>query len=204
MKKNLSPRRSFAFTLVELLVVISIIAVLASLTFTSVQSALLASKKVSAKNDMMQLATAVTCYYTEYGFYPNPDSKTADDYYGNGDGAGPNNSKIVNILRSVSTSGTTTDNTRQIKFIQPKVVAATKGCVNSADGNWNDPWGKQYLIFLDYGYDDAITVSKVIGGLTDPSVGVGTASVGLFFNNKGKTLSYDSVLGKKSILLSWQ
>lgn len=204
MKKIRTPRRLVAFTLVELLVVISIIAVLASLTFSGVGTALLASKKVSAKNDMMQLATAVTCYYTEYGFYPNPEAKTADYYYGSGDGAGSDNSKIVNILRCANTSGTDGNNTRQIKFIQPKVVNSTKGCVNSADGNWNDPWGKQYLIFLDYGYDDAISVDTVIGGLTNPSVGVGTASVGLFFYNKGSKLSYDGVVGKKSILLSWQ
>src|SRR5215213_4124235 len=64
-----------AFTLIELLVVISIIAVLVGLAFPAYTSVQNSAKKTQAKNDALQISTAVNAYYTEYGKYPIPAAK---------------------------------------------------------------------------------------------------------------------------------
>ncbi len=66
-----SPR---GFTMIELLVVVAIIGVLMSLLFPAVQGALDSAKKAQAKNDAMQIATAIVAYDTEYGRLPNSNS----------------------------------------------------------------------------------------------------------------------------------
>jgi len=216
MKKTRFPRSASAFTLIELLVVISIIAVLASLTFSGVQSAMIAAKKVQAKNDMMQLANAVTSYYTEYGKYPSgaATSGTDDLAFGTSENG---NSKIVNVLRfPTGWTDSNSENPRQIQFLQPKVVDGsatnTKGAVSRTEGNWYDPWGVQYLLFEDLNYDGAITVNTQFSKITNqPNFGVGTASVGYYYalqksnvHTISGAIDNTTVQGKKSVLLSWQ
>ncbi|MDD5351187.1 MAG: type II secretion system protein [Chthoniobacteraceae bacterium] len=214
--KAIRSRRS-AFTLIELLVVISIIAVLASLTFAGVQSALIAAKKVSAKNDMAQIANGVQFYYTEYGKYPTAGSTGTNDLvFGTSDSGAQANSSIINVLRYPKTGWTDTnnENPRQIQFLQPKTVDAKKGGVNwsstgSGDGNWYDPWGTQYVIFIDAAYDGDITVKDRFTDITtNPAYGVGVASVGYYYAKKNTTktvadggLNFGS--NKLTILLSW-
>ena len=62
------------FTIIELLVVVAVIGVLMSLLFPAVQGALDSAKKAQAKNDAMQIATAIVAYDTEYGRLPNTNS----------------------------------------------------------------------------------------------------------------------------------
>src|SRR5437588_8977437 len=97
-----------AFTLIELLVVIAIISVLLGLAFPVFQGVLDRAKKVQAKNDLTQIVTAVSAFYTEYGKYPvvTDDTPIAD------------NSDLFYSLRSVSAgaNGSNVINTRQIVF----------------------------------------------------------------------------------------
>lgn len=225
MKITFPRRLSTAFTLIELLVVISIIAVLASLTFNGVGTAMIAAKKVQARNDMSQIANAIQMYYTEYGKYPSgaATSGTTDTVFGNSAGAGGNN-KIISLLRYKGPSWTDTnnENPRQIKFIEPKLVSTPKAGVyhplsgGSGDGNWYDPWGTQYLIFIDADYASDITISSQFTNLGDSDgkvpVSVGVASVGYYYaytKTKDKadtltnTLSFNDATVKKTVLLSW-
>ena len=206
MKTASSRLSRFAFTLIELLVVISIIAILASLTFSGVGTALLSAKKVQARNDMSQITIGVTSYYTEYGRYPI-DSTTVTTDKNAVYGAGNDNSAVINVLRCV-TSGTTL-NPRQIQFLQPKVLttgSAVKGCVGST-GNWYDPWGAQYIIFIDADYAGDIDATAVSSGTVQ--IGAGVASVGYSYVKSGQTppSSLPTVIpstNKSTFLLSWQ
>ena len=87
------------------------------------------------------------------------------------------------------------------------MVEVQKGGVYSGDGNWYDPWGFQYIIFIDSDYDGDLTteVGRVIGGAGTVSASVGVASVGLYYA-KGDTGNpdYNTPQGKKSVLLSWK
>src|SRR5437762_8595074 len=97
-----------AFTLIELLIVISIIIILMGLLFPAFRGAQDQAKKVQAKNDLTQIVTAVSAYYTEYGKYP----PVASD-----DTAITNNAELFNVLRGLS-GGTANDaNPRKIVFI---------------------------------------------------------------------------------------
>jgi prepilin-type N-terminal cleavage/methylation domain-containing protein len=73
MKQTLSRLRLSklsSFTLVELLVVIGIIAILASVILSAGTTALKAAKRVKAANMANQIQTACLGYYTEYSIYP--------------------------------------------------------------------------------------------------------------------------------------
>ena len=64
-----------AFTLVELLVVIGIIATLIAILLPALSRAQSAAKGIACQSNMRQLALAVTMYANEnYGWYPPNDS----------------------------------------------------------------------------------------------------------------------------------
>ncbi|MEI7957708.1 MAG: type II secretion system protein [Verrucomicrobiota bacterium] len=221
MKTIHSRRSGSAFTLIELLVVISIIAILAGLTLSGTQTAMLSAKRVSAKNDMSQIAMGVTSYYTEYGRYPQPVASATTDalaIYGVGT---QGNNTIIDILRCTTSWFTNTDskaaspqNPRQIQFLQPKVVTAadtvaTKSAVNSSSGKWYDPWGTQYIVFIDADYAGDIGAGSIFTDITtNPSFGVGVASVGYYYVKNKKTqpdaLTTPRAFSSITDLLSWQ
>jgi prepilin-type N-terminal cleavage/methylation domain-containing protein len=68
IKKQLTIKNGF--TLVELLVVISIIGVLATLIITNLNEARVRARDVSKKQGLSQLKTALRLYYNDYNKYP--------------------------------------------------------------------------------------------------------------------------------------
>jgi prepilin-type N-terminal cleavage/methylation domain-containing protein len=70
---HVSRLTSPAFTLIELLIVISIIALLAALTFPAVKGAKISIMRARARAEMIQLETAIERYKDKLGFYP-PDN----------------------------------------------------------------------------------------------------------------------------------
>lgn len=226
MKISRFHRTSTAFTLVELLVVISIISILASLSFSGIKTAMEGAKKTSAKSDMQNIASAIKLYYTEYGRYPVApiaDGNDRDYVYGYGT---KGNELIVNVLRLpagwVEPVPTAPLNPRLIKFIEPKVNNSTKplSCVSSNTepsrlGKWFDPWGSQYIIFIDGDYNSDIDATACLTNAGEEStsrkipVSVGVASNGLY-NEKKKIITPTAALDftttdvKKNVLISWQ
>lgn len=99
-----------AFTLVELLIVIAIIAVMAGLLMPAVSKAQTTAKKASSKNFMSQMVMAIERYKADFGFYP--DFLTEKDRVNLGDGnntenlvksltgKNPNNSQLSNADRN--------------------------------------------------------------------------------------------------------
>lgn len=128
-----------AFTLIELLVVISIIAILASLAFPAVNGALDTAKKAQAKNNAVQIATAVAAYETEYGRLPTNSGTT-----------------VGSTLMAALTAASTTNNSRSIVFMEAQAWKKGKGGTN-ATGDYQDPWGGTYQILLDDDYDNRMT-----------------------------------------------
>jgi len=140
--------RRNAFTLIELLVVIAIIGILAGLLFPAVNGAIDSARRTQAKNDVVQIATAITAYETEYGRLPLP-AKTEVD----GD-----------LVRALIGLAGNTNNPRQIVFIEvgerkPATAPAGKGGKSgtNASGNFVDPWGFPYNIAMDGDYNNSIT-----------------------------------------------
>jgi prepilin-type N-terminal cleavage/methylation domain-containing protein len=144
-----------AFTLIELLVVISIIAVLIGLLFPVFQGVQNQARKAQARNDLVQIVTAIGAYYTEYGKYPLTPTAPADTTYG----GTSTNEQLFNELRSV----TPLQNPRRIVFLSPpdvKDVNNPRAGISSAPapaGQYFDPWGKPYLVRIDTDYDNQVS-----------------------------------------------
>jgi prepilin-type N-terminal cleavage/methylation domain-containing protein len=191
-------RRNEAFTLLELLVVIAVIAGLAGLLFPVIQSVLERAKKVQARNDLIQIVTAVNAYYTEYGKYPLvPDDTPL-----------ANTSDLFDTLRAIPNGANARNaaNARQIAFL---TVPDAKDPVKpksgaGGDGQYYDPWGQTYKIAIDGTYDNQIAnpYGNNNGAGTDPlNQGVIVWSLGkdakLGNNGDGKFTTSDDVI-------SWQ
>jgi prepilin-type N-terminal cleavage/methylation domain-containing protein len=146
---------SQGFTLIELLVVIAIIAILMGLALPVFQGALTQAKRTQARNDVIQIVTAVNAYYTEYGNYPFTPPVLADTTYG---GTTPN-ALLLNELRSVNA----TQNPRGIIFLSPPDAKdpnnprAGISVAPATAGQYFDPWGKPYLIRVDTDYDNQVS-----------------------------------------------
>ncbi|TSA36132.1 MAG: prepilin-type N-terminal cleavage/methylation domain-containing protein [Verrucomicrobiaceae bacterium] len=141
-------RKTSAFTLIELLIVIAIIGILMSLLFPAVNSAIDAARKAQAKNDVTQIATAIVAYETEYGKLPLPTKTTVD-------------TALVNILAGIDTSAA--NNPRGIVFLE---VGARKPDIPGKGGKsgtnasgFVDPWGSVYQIVMDTDYNNRIDVT---------------------------------------------
>jgi type II secretion system protein G len=136
---NSTLRNRSAFTLIELLIVIAIIAILAGLAFPAVQGALESGRKADARNDIAQIAAAVKAYQLEYGRLPASDSAIKE---------------------------LTGENTREIVFLEakrPKGNPPRNGVAQDSN-DYLDSWGRPYIILLDDGkngdtqaYDNRIT-----------------------------------------------
>lgn len=175
------PRRAVAFTLIEMLVVITIIAVLAGLAFPVFQSVQNSAKKTSAKNDAVQVVTAVDAFYTEYGRYPVTANSgdDANDFFAGDD---PENNGLMDILRAHPTSSAAAaTNPRMIAFFQPRIATDSNKPTSGigGDGRLYDPWNNCYRIRVDSNYNNLLTNPYTSGaGSADIGAGVIVWSIG--------------------------
>lgn len=131
---------------------ISIIGILASLAIPAVGGALDSARRTQAKNDVVQIATAVAAYETEYGKLP-PVSGTVD-------------AALIRILMPPGGSTAPPENPRRIVFLEvPNVKAGAKrsGQVGGS-GPFVDPWGAAYQIAVDDNYDHTIPSAGMAPG----------------------------------------
>ncbi len=191
-----------AFTLIELLVVIAIIAVLAGLAFPAYQSVQNAARKTQAKNDLVQIVTAVNAFYTDYGKYPLPSGAQAEEYiYGPG---GTSSKDLFDTLRGLPAAAAA--NPRQIEFIKPPDVKDTNaprgGMGSPTDGQFYDPWGKPYVVTIDSDYNNVVTNPYTSNaGATSLRQGV----IAFSFGKDQETDGGNKNSGKsKDDVISWQ
>lgn len=162
LRKAASGSRS-AFTLIEMLVVISIIAVLASILVPVLASSRKRAKITQARHEMSNIEAAVANYQSTYTLAPIPkplpgDAKSELDYSfsdGNGD--------VIAILMDVTNVAANANHSRNPQrhsFITAQTKPGTGSGISSDDWNFRDPWGHAYVIAFDLDYDNAVQVSN--------------------------------------------
>jgi prepilin-type N-terminal cleavage/methylation domain-containing protein len=198
MKSVSSSSRCAAFTLIELLTVIAIIAVLMGLLFPAVGAVKDAARKTEAKNQLVQIVNAVKAFYAEYGRYPVKEGSTGDSEYA------ADNDTLFNVLRGYAFEGYQLGlNPRKIPFIEVPVAKDLNAPRSGQSGGvYYDPWGSPFRVLMDGDYDNKVKNPYSEGaGYPDIEAGVVAWSLGKdkqggSGNKKDKTSSDD--------VLSWQ
>jgi len=140
--------QSSAFTLTELLVVISIIGLLAGLSAVAIPRAMEAGKKAKVKTELTSLVASVKAYRQEYGRYPINHTTDINEYiswYGPGSpDKTPECRELILILSGQNRiMGGVEMNPKMIRFLEGA----------APDGSFKDPWGNQYGLKMDTSED---------------------------------------------------
>ncbi len=136
------------FTIVELLTVIAIIGVLASIAYPAIGRAIVNARVRQAQTEIHNLVNAIKQYEATYGLLPcRVDS--------NANGLKIENDDYKNLVMALSQQKTkdggfsesavpTNMNLRKIPFLTPSTDFYQKG--------YCDPWGNRYVVILNSGY----------------------------------------------------
>lgn len=120
-------RDCWAFTLVEMIVVIAIIGMLVGLLFPAISGAIRTARKARAKTEVYNLASAFRAYYTEFGYWP------------------------TNVMDSLEVTTNTFANSRNIVFYDFSLKD-----VEFTTARYLDPWRHPYWFRVDHDYNNSI------------------------------------------------
>ena len=134
------------FTLVELLVVVSIIGLLAGIMVPTITKAMEAGRKAKVKGELTAIVAAVKAYKQEYGQWPVAKSQmdSVADEYNSWYGPPTTESESKDLMRILSGDMTVQ---KDGQTMNPKGVRFLEGA--KADGTFQDPWEKQYCVKMD-------------------------------------------------------
>jgi len=175
-----------AFTLVELLVVISIVGLLAGLLAAGIPRAMDAGKKAKAKGEATAIVAAVKAYKQEYGRFPGDVTQSNVTF------TSSSSPSVQNLIKVLSGDNTTSlDNSAQAA--NPKGVRFLEGSAGGTNG-LPDPWGSQYIVVVDTGESGGVTYTYA-GSAKNLKISV----LAISYGSDGKA---DTASGKKNDVFS--
>lgn len=146
-----STRKSHqGFTLIEMLVVVAIIAILASLAFSVGPAVIAKAYKVKTQAAIKDVQVAIKNYQVEYNRYPLPGGSGADQELMTDSG-----SNIISILMGINEDNL---NTREIKFLDLPLAKGNRGGLISSGSTFSlaDSWARPYHIIVDTDYNNRV------------------------------------------------
>jgi general secretion pathway protein G len=181
--KNMARSSQTGFTLVELLVVVSIIGLLVGLISVAVPKAVESGMKAKAKGELTSIVAAVKAYKQEYGRFPGDSSKT-NLFSSN---SSPDTIKtLMKVLSGDSTA------LLDSQVANPKGVRFFEGA--KTDGTMDDPWGAQYLVLVDSSETGSLSYTNA-GSVVNLRLSV----LGVCYGKDGKA---DTATGSKNDIFS--
>lgn len=159
MKLRSKRRAHSGFTLVELLVVISIIVVLAALSFGAAQVAIKKANTLKTKTSATAIASALEQYYLDYSKLPTLGA-SSDEIRTEGEAG----IEFLEILLGKEDDTGTMQNPKKIPFLTVETGKTKKkgGLIYSNGGAGGqieglyDAWGNAFYVKIDLEYEDEI------------------------------------------------
>ena len=184
LRKTITRSSQTGFTLVELLVVVTIIGLLVGLISVAVPKAIESGMKAKAKGELTSIVAAVKAYKQEYGRFPGDSSKTNRLFSSN---SSPDTIKtLMKVLSGDSTA------LLDSQVANPKGVRFFEGA--KTDGTMDDPWGAQYLVLVDSSETGSLSYTNA-GSVVNLSLSV----LGVCYGKDGKA---DTATGSKNDIFS--
>ena len=143
---------SFGFTLVELLVVVSIIGLLVGLLAAGIPLAIEKGMTAKAKGETTAIVAAIKAYKQEYGKFPG-DPTVANRLFSSNSSPDTMNS-LMKVL-----SGDAATNLKG-EIANPKGVRFFEGAKINEKNVMADPWGGQYLVLVDSTETGSVTYTN--------------------------------------------
>lgn len=222
MKTHSLRRAVVAFTLIELLTVIAIIAILMGLLFPVIASSINQTKRADANIAVKSIVTGCQQYLNDYGKFPEVPSAMATDFMSFGDmntgGCKEHNDKLFDVLRNINRSGPGAHplNPRQKPYMDTKAATDTQhprgGFVDGSQfppaeqGRFMDPWGKEYCVILETDGDGQIDMSTFFTNLSGPTDIVRKSAVAFSMAKdgvRGTPAQLNQISKDKDDLVSW-
>jgi len=175
---------SFGFTLVELLVVVSIIGLLVGLLAAGIPLAIEKGMTAKAKGETTAIVAAIKAYKQEYGKFPGDPSITNRLFSSN---SSPDT--IKTLMKVLGGDAAATLNS---EIANPKGVRFFEG--SKTDGTMADPWGGQYLVLVDSSETGSVTYTNA-----GSPVNVRISVLAICYGSDGKA---DTQSGKKNDIFS--
>lgn len=150
MKTHSAVSRREGFTLLEILIVISIIGVLTALAIPAIQGVFARARKTEALSVIQGITNGLKQYQVDYGRFPAAFGQASEEPSPLDEG-----SAVLKVLLGEKAQRL---NPKAERYIEPKVGKAGTGGLIGVGANYSlvDPWGRPYQVIMDLNYDGRI------------------------------------------------